>query len=322
MLSELPRVLFVIGKGGVGRSTVSAALAELCMAAGERTLLVEASGAEIFGPWYGDGEVGYEGRALDGSGQLHAMSLSPRLALREYLLRQVRFRLLYRLVFDNRPMRSFLDAVLGLGDLISVGKVADLERATRVLPEDGATALAWDRIIVDMPATGHGLSMLNSPRAMAEITRTGPLHRNAEWVQELLDDPRRSAIVLVTWAEELPVTEAVESMERMGEDGLPAPRIVLLSGLPEAPLAPNLRSALDRLATGAEDDGFADAARAYQHRLAAAAQGHRFAERLRDACPSAAFWTLPLLARGVTPLQRVRAVAELIGEAASAERSA
>jgi len=314
---QLPRVLLVIGKGGVGRSTLCAALGEVFAARGERTLLLETADAEVFGGWYGGGPVGYKGRDLKGDDLLHAISLSPGEAIREYLMRQVRFRLLYRMVFGNRPMRSFLDAVLGLSDLITMGKVADLERETRSDPAGGTATLAWDRIIVDMPATGHGMSMLGAPWAMAELTRVGPLHRNAVWVQELLDDPQRSALIVAGWAEDLPVTEAVESINKMGKEGLPRPRITVLAGLPEPALDADLRPSLEVLSKLDEERmpaGLRDAVQAMGGRLELLDRCQSFVKRLADAAPDADSWQLPRTGPELSPIERVDKLAGLLGQ--------
>jgi anion-transporting ArsA/GET3 family ATPase len=204
------RVLFVVGKGGVGKSVVSATLALHAAAAGMRTIVVEMNGAETMAALFDHEPVGYEPREL--AARVHAISVTPGQATEEYLLRMLRFRLLYELVFRNRYIEPFMNGVLGLSDLISVGKVMDLEweRADGGHGPSGKGPHQWDLVIVDCPATGHGLSLLRAPQAIMDLTRIGPLHSNAKMIQDVLADRSRTVALLVTLAEEMSVSETLE----------------------------------------------------------------------------------------------------------------
>ena len=168
------RVIVVLGKGGVGRSVVSASLALLAASQGLRPCIVEMNGAETMGSLFGGGPVGYAGRELRSG--IWAQSITPTLAVEEYLVRTLRVRRIYDLVFKNRYVEPFMNGVMGLSDLISVGKVMDLEwlREDGSLGPNSLGSYRFAPVIVDGPATGHALTMLRSPQAMMDVTRAGP----------------------------------------------------------------------------------------------------------------------------------------------------
>jgi anion-transporting ArsA/GET3 family ATPase len=197
------RVVVVTGKGGVGKTVVSALIALAAARRGRRTLLAETSGATRVPPLFGHESGGYLTTRL--GPHLWTQSIDPASAIEDYVVQQLRFKKLYQLVFRNRVMGPFVDAVPGLHDLIQLGKVFQLVR------DD-----AYDTIVIDAPATGHGLTMLAAPRAMMELTVTGPFHDNARDVARLFEDPERTALVLVTLPEDLPLNETEDLWRRLG----------------------------------------------------------------------------------------------------------
>jgi anion-transporting ArsA/GET3 family ATPase len=204
-----PRILLVTGKGGVGKTTVSAALATAFAARGERVVIVETSGARVVPGLFGTSTEGYEPASV--ARGIHTISVTPRAALEDYVVQQIKIRRLYKLVFENRIMGPFIDAVPGLHDALQLGKVMDLERETlRGGP-------VWDRIIVDAPATGHGLTMLDAARAMMDMTRAGPMYEGLKQVHDVLDDPTKTGLVLVALPEEMPVNETLDLWGRLGK---------------------------------------------------------------------------------------------------------
>lgn len=196
------RFILVVGKGGVGRSTVAAALASAAARHGQRTLLYEANANDRFGQFFGTAAVGPAITRL-GKG-LHAVNTNPAAALEEYGMMILRFRRVYRMVFENRVSRYFLRAIPGLDDYSILGK------AWYHTVETDRGRPRWDTVIFDMPASGHSLSMLRIPSAILETVPEGPLTRDARALRTLLRDPARAAVVLVTLAEEMPVNEARE----------------------------------------------------------------------------------------------------------------
>jgi anion-transporting ArsA/GET3 family ATPase len=196
------RLILIVGKGGVGRSTVAAAVASACARRGRRTLLFEANANDRFGHFFGTSPVGTDIKPL--ARDLHAVNTNPAAALEEYGMMILRFRRVYKMVFENRVSRYFLRAIPGLDDYSVVGKAwyhtTEIERGRPL----------WDTVVFDMPASGHSLSMLRLPKVILDTVPEGPLTSSAREVRSLLLDPQRTAILLVTLAEEMPVNEARE----------------------------------------------------------------------------------------------------------------
>jgi len=202
-------VLVVAGKGGVGKTTMTAALARMAADAGNSVLIVELEGKSGITAAFGRREdLGYEevllapaalgaGGAM--TGPVRARRLTPDDALMEYLedhgLRRVSKRLAHSGVLD-----VVSTAIPGIRDVLVLGKVKQLERE----------ALA-DLILVDAPATGHAITFLTSASGLVSAARGGPLRTQAQDVVDLLSDPARCRVILVTLPEELPVSETIES---------------------------------------------------------------------------------------------------------------
>jgi anion-transporting ArsA/GET3 family ATPase len=212
------RVIAVLGKGGVGKSVIAAALGIKATAEGKRGIIAEFDGAESISTLFDSPSVGYKGAQV--SPGLMAMSITPPQAVEEYLVRMLKFRLLYEVVFRNRYIEPFMNGVMGLSDLISVGKVMDLEwlRTDGSLGPEAHGAHAYDHIILDCPSTGHGLSLLSAPQAMMDITRVGPLYGNAKMIRDLLADRDRVSVILVTLPEEMPINETIELHARLRDN--------------------------------------------------------------------------------------------------------
>jgi anion-transporting ArsA/GET3 family ATPase len=232
MLDLLQRELVVIaGKGGVGRTTITAGLGLLAARAQRPTAMIELNGMGGLSRLFDLGASTYGG--LNVRPGLDAFNISAQEATEEYLLRHLRFRSLYDLVFGNRFIAPFMDAVLGLSDLVALGKVMDLGWE---VDEDGNPQ--YELLLLDSPATGHGLTMLRSPRAMMDMARKGPLFNNAKLVDELLSDPARAALVLVTLPEEMPVNETLELAQALTDSGEIHLAAVVINGVPLTPFDP------------------------------------------------------------------------------------
>jgi hypothetical protein len=205
------RLLIVSGKGGTGKTSVSAALALLAARAGIRVAAVEL-GDETLLPRLlvaavpaGGGEARAEPQPL--GGLLHHLRIAPAFALTEYLESQLRAPRVARAIVGHPGIQRLLDAAPGWRDLIALGKLWNL--TTR---EAGGRPV-WPLLIVDAPATGHGLSLLSGPAAVTELVRSGPLRRHLDAVLALLRDPARTLLLPIALAEELPVKEVLELRE-------------------------------------------------------------------------------------------------------------
>jgi anion-transporting ArsA/GET3 family ATPase len=234
------RLVIVTGKGGTGKTTVAAALALAAASRGLRVVLAEVGREEqtpaLISP--GTRSVGYAGRELVPG--LRAMRIDPFEALREYLGLQLGSLIASRVV-RNRGFRQLMTATPGWRELITLGKIWYLEQQ-----QEKAEPVV-DLIVVDAPATGHGLTFLDVPHLIAAAVRSGPLRRNASEVERLLADPQRTRLLPVALAEELPVRETQELIERLRDElGIAVDRIVVNAVEPD-PLPPPLGDLPERL---------------------------------------------------------------------------
>ena len=200
------RFVIVSGKGGVGKSTVSAALGLAAARRGRRTCIVQLHTRDTIGRHFGLPPIGYTPVRLDPTLPLWGTMLRPRDALREYSLMKLRFRALHRLVFENDIMRRVVDMMPGITEILLLGKAWHMEH--RETDADGNPA--WDTLILDAPSTGHGISLLRLPEVVLGAVSSGPLADDARHMQELLTDPVRTSFNIVTLAQELAVNETIE----------------------------------------------------------------------------------------------------------------
>jgi len=201
------KLLIVSGKGGVGKTSVASALGLLASRRGKKTLIAEVNAAERVSALFGTPEIGYEETKL--AENLYAINIDPRSAFEEYVVEQIHSKKLFHLIFENRFVRAFLDATPGLNELLEIGKIWALTERDK----DPSGDPKYDLVIIDAPATGHGLAFLNVPRVVTEAVRVGPLKTKAEAIMKLVQDPKKSLLLVVTLAEEMPVNEALEMIQ-------------------------------------------------------------------------------------------------------------
>lgn len=196
-------VLFVAGKGGVGKSTVTAVVALAAARSGLRVLAVELEGRSELPRALGlDGELDWEERvavALPAGGSVTARRIRPDDALVEWL-RGHALGAVVRRLRSSGALEVVSFAIPGIREVLVLGKLKAVER-------DGG----FDLIVVDAPATGHAITLLTSPAGLASAARSGPVKRQAEEVAELLADPKRCRVLLVTLPRELAVDETIEA---------------------------------------------------------------------------------------------------------------
>jgi len=236
------RLVIVTGKGGTGKTSVAAALALMAAAAGRRALVVEVGRDEHAGRLLAPGSraVGYAGRELRPG--VTVMRINPFEALAEYLGLQLKLRAAVDLVVRNKAFHQLMEAAPGWRELITLGKVWHLEQ----MQERGRPR--FDLVVVDAPATGHGVTFLDVPRVVASAVRSGPLHRNAELVEEMIGDRERTVLLPVALAEELPARETVELVARVRRElGIGVDRVVVNALVP-APFPRGLEDLDERLA--------------------------------------------------------------------------
>ncbi len=196
-------VIIVAGKGGVGKTAVTAALAVAASSVGLRTLVVEVEGKGGMASMFESGRLSYEElvliRAATGHAGVHARTVTPDDALLDYLSDRGLHRISNRLV-SSGVLDMVSTAVPGIRDILVLGKVKQLERSGE-----------WDLILLDAPAAGHAITFLRSASGLADAVKVGPINTQAQDVLGLLTDPDRCRVVLVTVPEETPVNELIET---------------------------------------------------------------------------------------------------------------
>src|SRR5580704_4770859 len=219
------RFVIVTGKGGVGKTTVCAAEALALSAQGKRVLVAMCNAKERLSTMLGVGPIGPSIAKV--AENVWAVNMLPEMALDEYGALVLHSRALYKTLFDNRYVRTFLRAVPGMQEWAMLGKA--WWHTTERLP-DGSSK--YDVVVLDAPATGHGLDMLRVPKVIIDVVPPGLLRRDAERAWALFQDGETCAIVLVTLPEEMPTTETIELARALSAMGLPVGRVVVNAVLP------------------------------------------------------------------------------------------
>jgi len=198
------RLIVLSGKGGVGKSAVGLALGLAANARGRRVLLAEIDAPRRETGPLGGPPVGHEEIELRPG--LSAVNLDPARVMDEYVESVVRVGALSRRILQSPVYRRFFAAAPGLPDLMVLGKLMSLEEKRQGL----SRRPRYDLIVLDAPATGHGLSLLRVPRAASAAIPVGPVGRQARRILSLLRDPDKTALAIVAVPEELAVVEAFE----------------------------------------------------------------------------------------------------------------
>jgi anion-transporting ArsA/GET3 family ATPase len=217
------RLIIVTGKGGVGKSTISAALSLLKARSGLRTLLCEINTQDRIGPLLGARSVGPAISPIDEN--LWGLNIQPEQAMREYALMLLKLESIYNAVFENRFVRYFLRFIPSLQELVMLGKI--IHHLDEKLP-DGA--FKYQVVVVDGPATGHAISFLNLPRVLLHTIPPGPMARAAKHMRETLENEEVTAVALVSLPEEMPVNETIELSKTLRERAQIGPQMVILNG--------------------------------------------------------------------------------------------
>ena len=281
------RLITVTGKGGVGRTAVAVALALAAQRAGKRVLICELSGMCAAAEAAGLRGRSYAPRPI--AEGVDVASLTAADCLDDFGRRKLKMATLSRLIFRSRVVGGFLDAVPGLHDLLQLGKIENL------LMEPLASEVRYDLVVLDAPATGHGLTLLAAARSMREMTRVGPFAELARIIERFLSDPELATVALVALPEMLPVQESVELMDSLRDDGMHMGVALMnrftTTALPDIAGWPAVRSALVAGAHGRTAVALADAAVARSEQQQGAREALQRALSLRF--EQVDLWVLP-----------------------------
>jgi len=306
-------LLFVTGKGGVGKTTVAAALGLLAAEQGRRTLVCEVEPKGDLSVAYECGPTPFKGRQV--APGLTAMSMDTEASLREYLREVTKVPVMGRISPVARAFEFVATAAPGIREILTIGKLCFEVRDNH-----------YDLVVVDASATGAVVGQLAAPTGINELVHVGVVRQQTEWMLEILRDPRQTGVVLVTTPEEMPVTEAIDLARRLADE-TPVHLACVIANrvLPEL-FGRSEEHVFDQLATPAEiariadrlDVGSADVASVLAAaRLAVTIRrdGSAHLERLRaEIGPDAPLLYLPYLFGRAHGMRAIRQVAQSLGE--------
>ena len=219
------RLIVVTGKGGVGKSAVTSVIGNSLARRGRRTLLLEVDPRENLHQMLGVAPSG--GEVVEVAKNLYLQNLKPGDVVDWLVERQVRIRMLVKRVLKSPIYHRFVEGAPGLKEVAILGHAMRLARQRRP---------ALDVVVLDAPATGHGIYLLDAPRLFADTIGEGPFADLAAEIAAYIADPEVSGLVVVTLAEEMPVQEALELRRALAGRFDRRPELLIVNGLyPELP---------------------------------------------------------------------------------------
>ncbi len=304
------RLLFVTGKGGVGKTTVAAALAQLAAGRGQRVLVCEVDAKGDLAALFETGPTDFAGRSV--APNIVAMSMDTEASLREYLKLNLKVPMAGRIGPLARAFDFVATAAPGVHEILSMGKFCYEVRERH-----------YDLVVVDAPATGHIVGHLAAPQAINDLVKVGLIRTQTDWMLDILSDSQRTGVMVVTTPEEMPVAETLELAERLAKETTVRLAAVVVNrvlpelfGRREEEVFEDLRTPsrvaeLSRRAGGDVEPVLEGARLAVTMRRTRA--GHL--ERLRAGLdPSVPLLLLPYLFTRTTGLRTTRQVAASLGE--------
>lgn len=213
------RLVFVTGKGGVGKSTVAIALGLLAARRGRRTIVAELASQRQVGEAFDQDSPpsdhdSQKYREMQIAPRLFTISIDPQRAMEEYL--RIKVGTVGHFLSSSRLFHAFAMATPGMREMCSIGKIWELAQLERQTPG----AAPYDFVVVDAPATGHGVGILRTPRTFSDIARVGPIARQSSKIATTIADPEFTGIVAVSTPEEMAINETLALRDELRRDRL------------------------------------------------------------------------------------------------------
>ena len=206
-----PRLYFITGKGGVGKTTVTAALAVMLAKRNKRVLAIEIGQVSSLGKFFGIEKLEYA--PMDVADGISCCRLTPEMCLREYGVMKLKIRRLFDMVFNNPFVKSLVNMLPGMEELLLIGKLGYVIRGM----EEGRSRYPYDVVVVDAPPTGQGAGLFSLPATILAAVKAGPLAKEVSALRDMLSNEATTGLLIVTVPEELAVDEALELEKELVE---------------------------------------------------------------------------------------------------------
>ncbi len=290
------RLVLVTGKGGIGKSLVSAALGQAAAAQGKRVLLLEFGAVDQLAPLFGVESIGHERREV--SPGLFCANINPQANFKDFIVKYLGQQKLFDRVISHRMIQTFIKTIPGLAELMLLGR----------LYFEGTVAPGprFDLIVFDGPASGHFLNMMMTPDAVLRSNIAGPLRKETLKVREFLTDSQKVGCLYVTIPEDLVVSETLEFLPKLAEQSPASLLGVMMNRIPPHLIPqyadPERKGFQPGQIVGPTDKRFEHAWRAHERRAIQALE--HFKGAIKGIQKDAGFqtWTLPDLFAVEEPL--------------------